>query len=255
MAGPVALITGASSGFGALFAQRFAAHGYDVVLVARREDRLRALAAEIENRYPVTATVVTADLTDPDAPRALREHPSLADVAVVVNNAGFGTAGTFVDTDPQRIADEVAVNVVALTAISRLFLPDVVRNAGVLLNISSTAGYQPIPGLAVYAATKAYVRSLTEAIWKETRGTGARVLAFAPGPSETEFFEAAGSRTFKMGQELLPAQIVDRALKVLDRRNPPPSAIGGWRNALTAVAATHAPRRLMLAVVDRMVKQ
>nr|WP_307724256.1 SDR family oxidoreductase [Cellulomonas hominis] len=252
---PLAVVTGASSGIGTEFARRFAARGHDLVLVARREDRLRALAADLEAEHGVTATVLPVDLADPAGPQAvldgLRSRGLYADA--LVNSAGFGTYGPFAEEDPARVAEELQVNVVALTLLSRLLLPDLAASrAGVLVNVASTAAYQPGPSFAVYAASKAYVRSLTEALWQEHRGTRLRVLALAPGPAETEFFDVAGSDRFRIGQVLTVPEIVDVAFAALDRRDPPPSVVAGRRNALTAAVAQAAPRRLTLRVAGRL---
>lgn len=252
---PVALVTGASSGFGTEFAHRFAARGYDLVLVARRRDRLESLAADLTARHGVTATVLPADLADPAAPAALVAALAAQGVRVhaLVNSAGFGTYGPFLGEDPARIADEVQVNVAALTLLSRLLLPDLVAAPrGILLNVASTAAYQPAPSIAVYSATKAYVRALTEGIWQEHRGTALRVLTLCPGPTETEFFQAAGSEGFKVGQMLTVPQVVDVAFRALDRRSAPPSVVAGWRNKATAVAVGLLPRRLVLGVAGRL---
>ncbi len=252
---PVALVTGASSGFGAEFARRFAERGHDLVLVARRRDRLETLAGELTAAHGGAATVLPTDLADPTGPARLVEdlHARGIRVDVLVNNAGFGTYGPFEGEDPARIADEVQVNVAALTLLSRLLMPDLLAAPrGVLLNVTSTAAYQPGPSLAVYAATKAYVRSLTEALWQEHRGSRLRVLALAPGPTDTEFFEAAGSDKFKVGQMLSVFEVVDVAMRALDRRDPPPSVVAGLQNRLASVAAGLVPRRLALSVVGRM---
>ncbi|WP_255595961.1 SDR family oxidoreductase [Cellulomonas sp. C5510] len=252
---PVAVVTGASSGIGEEFARRFAARGHDLVLVARREDRLTVLGDALAAEHGVSVTVLPVDLADPGGPAevaaGLRRRGLRADA--LVNSAGFGTYGPFATEDPARIAAEVQVNVVALTVLSRLLLPDLVAApAGVLVNVASTAAYQPGPSFAVYAATKAYVRSLTEAIWQEHRGTALRVLSLAPGPTETEFFEVAGSDRFRVGQVLTVAQVVDVAFRALDRRDPPPSVVAGRRNAVAAALAGALPRRLVLRVAGRL---
>ncbi|WP_227424464.1 SDR family NAD(P)-dependent oxidoreductase [Pengzhenrongella sicca] len=249
---------GASSGFGVEFARRFAARGDDLVLVARRSEPMAALAAELLASHGATAHVVPLDLTEPDAPARLLAAVAERDLAVhaLVNSAGFGSFGPFAATDPDRIAREIALNVTAVTVLSRLFLPALLAApAGVLLNVASTAAYLPGPNLAVYAATKAYVRSLTEAIWAETRGTGLTVLALSPGPTQTEFFAAAGSDGFKVGQILTVAEVVDVAFHALGRRNPPPSVVAGPLNKLTAVVAGLVPRRVSLAVARRLTAQ
>lgn len=253
---PVAVVTGASSGIGAEFARRFADRGYDLVLVARRRDRLTALAAELEAEHGATSTVLPADLADPAAPAALVAELVGRGLLVdaLVNSAGFGTYGPFEGEDPERITAQMQVNVAALTLLSRLLLPDLVAaRRGVLVNVASTAAYQPGPSFAVYAASKAYVRSLTEAIWQEHRGSRLRVLALAPGPAETEFFAVAGSERFRVGQVLGVPEIVDIAFRALDRRNPPPSVVAGLRNRVTAVAAGLVPRRVALGVAGRLV--
>lgn len=252
---PVAVVTGASSGIGAEFARRFAARGYDLVLVARRADRLADLAAALEAAHGARSTVLTADLADPAAPAELAAAIAGRGLLVdaLVNSAGFGTYGPFHAADPERVAAEVQVNVTALTLLSRLLLPDLVASRrGILVNVASTAAYQPGPSLAVYAATKAYVRSLTEAVWQEHRGSRLRVLALAPGPAETEFFAVAGSERFRVGQVLPVPQIVDVAFRALDRRDPPPSVVAGLRNRITAALAGALPRRLVLGVAGRL---
>jgi short-subunit dehydrogenase len=252
---PVAVVTGASSGIGTEFARRFAARGYDLVLVARREDRLTDLADRLAADHGAASTVLPTDLTDPGAPAAVAEEIRARGILVdaLVNSAGFGTYGPFVGEDPARVAEEVQVNVAALTLLTRLLLPGLVAAPrGVLVNVASTAAYQPGPSFAVYAATKAYVRSLTEAIWQEHRGTRLRVLCLSPGPAETEFFDVAGSDRFRIGQVLDVPRIVDVAFRALDRRTPPPSVVAGWRNAVTAAVAGALPRRLVLRVAGRL---
>lgn len=213
------------------------------------------LAEQLDAEHGATSTVLPADLADPAAPAALVADLVGRGVLVdaLVNSAGFGTYGRFEDEDPERIAAQVQVNVGALTQLSRLLLPDLVAaRRGVLVNVASTAAYQPGPSFAVYAATKAYVRSLTEAIWQEHRGSRLRVLALAPGPAETEFFAVAGSDRFRVGQVLTVPEIVDVAFRALDRRNPPPSVVAGLRNRVTAVLAGLVPRRVVLGVAGRL---
>lgn len=252
MARPIALVTGASSGFGVSFARRFAAEGYDVVLVARREERLRELADELTG-LGAAAHVVPADLATPEGaagvPVRVRELGLSLDA--LVNNAGFGTHGRFAEEDPARIADEIAVNVTALTLLTRAFLPELIAAGGVLINVSSTSAFQPGPNIAVYAATKAYVRSFTEALWQEAKGTGLRVLNIAPGPSQTEFFQAAGSEAFKVGQVITPQDVIALAFAELGRGAKRPTRIVGVGNAAQALAARFAPTKLTLAVADQ----
>lgn len=198
-----ALITGASMGLGLELARLFAADRHDVVLVARSADRLRTLADELTLAHGVNARVEAADLTDPAAPRALYDRLAADGVRVdfLVNNAGFGSNGRFVDLDRARELDQVQVNVTALTDLTHLFAKDMVaRGFGRVLNVASSAGFQPGPYMAVYYATKAYVVSFSEAVAHELRGTGVTVTAHCPGATATEFAGKAGndkSRLFK----------------------------------------------------------
>src|SRR4249920_2619113 len=178
------IITGASSGLGAEFAARFAARGAGVVLVARREDRLRDLAQKLEREHDVSAVPLALDLGRPDAAAQLRGMLDERGIRVhsLLNNAGFGTKGAFIDSDPERMQQMVALNIATLVSLTREFLPDLVASGdGVLVNLASTAAYQPVPSMAVYAASKAFVLSFTESIAYETRGTGLGVLALSPG--------------------------------------------------------------------------
>ena len=251
----VVLITGASSGFGSTFARRFAKQGADLVLVARRQDRLETLARDLAAAFGTTTTVIAADLSRPGAAQALVDELGERGITVdaLINSAGFGTAGPFAEEDLGRITDEIQVNVTALTQLSLLLLPQLLASpAGLLLNVSSTAAYQPLPNIAVYAATKAFVTALTEAIWQESRGSALQVLALAPGPTQTEFFAAAGSERFKVGQMLTVDQVVDAAFVALGRRSSPPSLVVGGRNRATAFFARLAPARLALLVSARL---
>lgn len=185
-----ALVTGASSGIGEAMVRRLVAGGARVVAVARREDRLHDLADELGS-----VDVLVADLSTSDGVEAVRgQILDLPDLDLVVNNAGFGTYGSFADLDAARLADEVALNVHALTQLSHAALGVMLpRGRGHLLNVSSIAAFQPVPDLAVYAATKAYVLRLSEALHEEVRGTGVHVSALCPGWTRTEFQAVSGS--------------------------------------------------------------
>lgn len=192
-----ALITGPSSGIGLDLAHLFAADGHDVVLVARSEGKLRALAAELESKYNISARVIVADLARPDAPREV--FAAAPPVDVLVNNAGFGTSGRFAETAGRTELEIIQVNVAALTHLTKLFLPQMLeRKRGRILNVASTAAFQPGPLMAVYYASKAYVLSFSEAIAEELRGTGVTVSALCPGPTATGF-----QKTANMGSEAL----------------------------------------------------
>ncbi|MDE2364485.1 MAG: SDR family oxidoreductase [Hyphomicrobiales bacterium] len=190
----VALITGASEGLGVEFARVFAARGHDLALVARRQDKLEALADEIAGRGRPRPLVIALDLAPPEAPQRLREALAAAGASVeyLVNNAGYGLNGAFADLPAEDQTAMVDLNCRALTALTRLFLPDLERHRGGLLNVASIAAFAPGPGMAVYYASKAYVLSLTEALAEELRPAGVRVSALCPGPVLTGFQSRAG---------------------------------------------------------------
>ncbi|MBV8950960.1 MAG: SDR family oxidoreductase, partial [Actinobacteria bacterium] len=191
---PFALVTGASSGIGAELARLAARDGYDLLLVARRGDRLAALADDLSRAHGVDARVTTADLATREGVRAVERALSGAPVEVLVNNAGFGGRGRFaVERDLAADLAMVELNVTSLVHLTGLVLPGMVqRGSGGVLNVASTAGYAPGPLQAVYYATKAFVKSFSEALTEECRGTGVRVTALCPGPVDTEFAAVAG---------------------------------------------------------------
>ncbi|WP_443744260.1 SDR family NAD(P)-dependent oxidoreductase [Sutterella sp.] len=192
---PVALVTGASSGLGAEFARLAAADGFRVILTARRRERLDALAEELERQTSRPMLALPLDLSDPDAPDEILSLLSELNVVpeVLVNNAGFGAFGPMVEMDPERTGRMIDLNVRALTELS-IRIGREMRDCGCgrILNVASTASYQPCPFMGVYGATKAYVRSFTEALAEELRGTSVTATAFSPGPTATEFGAAAG---------------------------------------------------------------
>ncbi|WP_456845859.1 SDR family NAD(P)-dependent oxidoreductase [Cellulomonas sp. P5_C6] len=249
--GTTALVTGASSGLGAEFAHQLAARGADLVLVARRADRLEDLATRIRAQHGAQVRVLPADLTAPGAAGKLRAELDGVHVDTLVNNAGFGHFGDLADTDPTIGADMVQLNVAALVDLTREFLPDLLEGRGALVNIASTAAYQPTPHLAVYGATKAFVLSFTEALSAELRPSGLRVLALSPGATRTEFFDVAG-RDAQLGRMQEAADVVGLAMRALDRRRTPASIVSGRTNRLTATFARISPRRVTLAVSDRL---
>jgi len=244
-----ALITGASSGIGLDLARLFAKDGCDVVLVARSEGKLRELAAELERGGGVTAHVIALDLARPDAAEALVQRLP-GDVDILVNNAGFGVAGPFVETDLAKELEMIQVNIVALTELTKLLLPGMIaRRRGRILNVASTAAFQPGPLMAVYYASKAYVLSLSEALANETEGTGVRVSALCPGPTETGFVAAAGM----VESKLFDANVMDaRSVAVEGYRgmlSGKTIVIPGFRNRLLASGYRFAPRGLITKVV------
>jgi short-subunit dehydrogenase len=189
-----ALVTGASYGIGRELARLCARDGYDLVLVARSKDRLAELEEELRTRHSISVTCVSMDLTEPDAPQKLYEETMRAgiEVAILINNAGYGYAGPFAEGETKMQVDMVQLNVTALTHLTRLFLPSMLsRGRGRILNVASTASFQPGPFMEVYYATKAFVLSLSEALAEELRDSGVTVTVLCPGPTATEFHARA----------------------------------------------------------------
>ena len=226
------IVTGASSGLGAEFARQLAARGANLVLVARRADRLESLAAELTRAHGVTVTTVARDLGTPDAGRTLRAELESRGIYAtgLVNNAGFGTHDAFTDEDPDRLQSMIALNISALVDLSRAYIGPLSRlDNGLLINVASLLGFQPTPFMAVYGATKAFVLSFTESLWEEAHGTSLRVLAVNPGATETEFYAAADQSADFGTKRATPQQVVKVALDTLDRRSAPPSVVTNSR--------------------------
>jgi short-subunit dehydrogenase len=211
MAKETVLITGASSGLGMELAKLFAADGSDLVLVARREERLIELADELKSEHGIEVHVLPKDLSKKTAPKEIFSHLNKENIEidVVVNNAGFGNKGQIADLDTDLQLDMIQVNLVALTHLTRLFITGIIeRGYGGILNVGSLAGFQPGPNLAVYYATKAYVLSFTEALAEEISNPNIKISCLAPGPVKTEFGEKSDledSLLFKMSlMEMAP---------------------------------------------------
>jgi short-subunit dehydrogenase len=199
--GLTALITGGSGGIGLELAKQFAAHGHDLVLTARSRDTLEAVAGTIEGKHAVKVTVIADDLTDPDAPQRLFDAIAAENIHIhfLVNNAGFGLGGEFVDTDIKRELEMVQVNIIALMQLTKMYLPAMVkRKSGHILNLASTAAFQPGPLMSVYYASKAFVLSFSEALDEELRNTGVSVTCLCPGATATKFAETAGVGNSKL---------------------------------------------------------
>lgn len=249
---PVALITGASAGLGTEFAKLFAADKHDLVLVARRRDRLDALAAELSAAHGVKTHVITADLMDPAAPKAILDEVERLglEVEFLVNNAGFGTNGKFWEIDPERERGMVEVNITALVVLTRGLLPGMVkRGRGRVLNVGSTAGFQPGPFMTGYYASKAFVNSFTEALAFELKGTGVTATVSCPGPTTTEFAAVAGndkSNLFKAGGAMTALDVATDAYRAMLKGTP--VAVHGFRNKVSTWAVAASPRSLMTAI-------
>ena len=250
------LITGASSGIGATFARALASRGASLVLVARRRDRLDALATELTAAHGVTATAITQDLGSPAVGVELAAAVASAGLHVtgIINNAGFGTFGDFVDEAPDRLAQEIAVDISAPVQISSAFLPDMVKaGTGFLINVASMAAYTPTPRMAVYGAAKAFMLSFTESLWAENRTTGVTVFALSPGATSTEFNAVVGTDDATAGARMrTPEDVVATALAHLDRRNPGPSVIDGSSNRIGASIGRVMSRRGTVTMMHRL---
>lgn len=250
-----ALITGASSGVGAQFAADLAARGADVVLVARRRERLDELRLRLEREHGVQVTVVPLDLTEPSPGIAIRR--ALDDqgitISMLVNNAGLGSSTPLLGADPGVVRDQIAVNIAALADLTREFLPDLIASGhGVLVNVASMAALQPIPGLAVYAASKTFVHRFTSAIAYEVRDQPVKVLTLVPGATRTEFWQTAGMVETGTSFET-PADVVATALTALARRRTPLVAVSGAGNRFFArlLAVLPISERALLSAASR----
>jgi short-subunit dehydrogenase len=244
---PTALITGASSGIGLEIARVLAAE-HDVVLAARSEAALRELATELGGN----ARVVVSDLSDPAG--AARLAAEVPDVDVLVNNAGFGDFGDFASAAPERIDQMIELNVGAVTRLTRAYLPAMLqRGSGRIMNVASTAAFQPGPLMAVYYATKAYVLSFSEALAEETRGTGVTVTALCPGPTASGFQTAAAMEDSKLvrGRKLpSSASVAEFGVKAMNRGDV--VAVPGLQNKVLAASVRFSPRPVIRRLVHKM---
>ncbi|MFY9487164.1 MAG: SDR family oxidoreductase, partial [Solirubrobacterales bacterium] len=249
------LITGASSGIGAEFARQMAERGYNVTLAARRVDRLTDLAAEIERDHGVKAIAAECDITD-----AAQREKLLADIAgrgervdILINNAGRGADGKFHENPAEFELSQIELNVNALTALTHAVLPAMVeRGNGAVLNVASTAGFQPMPRQATYAATKAFVIAFSEGIGQDLKDTGVSTTVLCPGPTRTEFFGDRQAAMEKSSPGVFWQSAEDCARDGLDgmfkrKRVVIPKAI----NRIGAISATHSPTGITLKVLDR----
>lgn len=254
LAGRTALVTGASSGIGREFARELARRGSNLVLTARSRDRLTELADEVRRDHGVEAVVLVHDLARPGGAQELVDDLTAhrLTIDILVNNAGFGAHGDLVDADPQRLDGMTALNVDAVVALTSRLLPGMVeRRAGAIVNLASTAAYQPLPHMAVYGATKAFVLSFSRALWAETKDAGVAVLALSPGATETEFFRIAGEDA-AVGARRSPEQVVRTAFEALSKGRP--SVVDGLQNALTAWVSPRVPERLTIAITERSLR-
>jgi hypothetical protein len=250
-----ALITGASSGIGLELARLFAGDGYRLVVVARNRGALRELADELYSRHRVEVRVVPKDLSHPSAPVELYQELQEAGVGVdvLVNNAGFGGSGPFLQTDWNHEAEMLQVNIVAVVHLSKLFLPQICAQKGKLLNVGSVAGFLPGPYTAIYYASKAFVLHFTEALAEELRGTGATVTCLCPGPVETNFQKRAHGGGSSRANQRLSMDVCEVArLGYEGMKAGKRVVIPGWKNRLLTNVLRAVPRDTVTRMVGRM---
>jgi short-subunit dehydrogenase len=248
-----ALITGASSGIGVELARLCAQDGYAVILVARRVDRLAALAESLAREYAVAARAIAADLSDATARQSLRDQTRDDGVEILVNNAGFGVNGPFVETDWEAESRLIEVNMTAVAQLTKLFAKDMlVSGSGRILNVGSTAAFVPGPFMAMYYASKAFVVSFSLAVANELQGTGVSVTVLCPGPTRTEFDAAAGMRDSPLfkGPVMTAAEVAREGYAAMMAGKP--EVIAGARNRWMIWLTRLAPRSMLAAATRRL---
>ncbi len=237
-----AIVTGASSGIGAEFARQLAAAGCNVVLVARREERLAVLAQELKAAHAIQARMLVLDLLNPDAAERLASNVADIQVDLLANNAGFGDYGPFAEIDSQRASRMVQLNIQSLVQLSHRFLPDMLaRKQGAIINVASTSAFQAVPFMSLYAATKAFVLHFSEGLWAETRKHGVTVQALCPGFTRTEFFDKASLPASAAFAVTTVEEVVSHSLKALTKGKP--CTVPGWANYLLTLSNRLVSRR------------
>ena len=249
-AGSTVVITGASSGIGQEIARGLARRGYSLTLIARRRDRLDALADELRSGRSISVDVMTLDLTDAAGRASAVERLGSGRVAGLVNSAGFGTNGPFQDLPADRERDQVLLNVLALTELTHAALPSMIgRGSGAVLNLGSIAGFQPLPGAAVYSASKAYVQTFSEAVHEGLHGTGVSCTTLCPGPVPTEWWEVAGENPPGGLAQVSAADVAEAGIEgmLAGKR----VVVPGLMPKLTGLGGRFTPRALLLPALRR----
>jgi short-subunit dehydrogenase len=250
-----AIITGASSGIGEVFARKLAARGRNVLLVARSEDKLITLCNELGRSNSIRAQYVALDLSKPEAPKQLFDEAQERGLFVdlLINNAGFGSMDEFSKLELSRELNMIDLNVKALVELAYRFLkPMIEKHQGAVINVASTAAFQPVPYMATYAATKAFVLSFSEALWEENRTHGVKIMALCPGVTETNFFEAARGEKPPARISQTPEEVVDTALRGLAQGRS--HIISGWTNFFMTQSERLAPRSFVIRLAGRMMR-
>jgi uncharacterized protein len=251
------LVTGASSGIGKALTANFAKDGYDIVMAARSVDKMETLAAELRKQYRITVTVIRADLESDDGAVLLHSAVKSRNITLsaLANNAGYGLFGEFKKTDLRTELAIMRINMESLVILTKLFLPDLLSTKGKIINLASTAAFQPVPTMAVYAATKAFVLSFSEALASELEGTGVAVTAFCPGPTASGFAEKAkmtASAQFK--PKKLPTAIKVAAAGYRAMQRGQRVYIPGVKNVILAQGSRFAPRTFVTRAVKSMMR-
>jgi hypothetical protein len=249
------LITGASGGIGEAFARRLAEEKHNLVLVARSAEKLHQLCDELMLKHQITAHYVALDLTGFEADKKLYEETERHgfEVEWLVNNAGFGSMGDFVELDLERELEMISLNIMALVALTHRYLEKMrSRKSGVVINVSSTASFQAIPYMATYAATKAFVTSFSEALAEENRPHGITVTALCPGPTDTNFFVEAKAIPFSAKGMQTPEEVVEKGLKAA--RAGRPLVVSGLANYIGSILGTIAPDALVTRVIGNVLR-
>jgi len=249
------LITGASSGIGLEFSKVFAKHNHNLILVARSSEALTELKTHLEKNFGVDVKIIIKDLANPNSPGEIYEevHKLGIDVSILVNNAGFGTYGKFLEQDLVVEHEMIQVNIDALTQLTKLFLKDMLaKGRGKILNVASTASFQPGPFMAVYSATKAYVLSFSEALAEELRGTGVTVTTLCPGPTKTNFQKVAKIDGGSLFGKNIPAgkDVAEFGYDAMIQGKR--VAVYGFKNRFLSQASRFLPRKTVTRIVRKM---
>ncbi len=245
------LITGASSGIGAEFARQSAAKGIHLVLVARREEKLRELADQLTAEHGVQCEVIACDLTDRDQRREMMQRIDEKKIVIdlLVNNAGFGMTSTIDETDVAEVTRMLRLNIACLTELTYRYLPSMLqRRCGAVINLASLAAFQPLPYMEVYAASKSYVLHFSESLWAEARSRDVTVLAICPGFTQTDFLVKAGMPLWTHKMTLTPAKVVRRAFRAISSRRQ--YAVPGVLNYFASLLPRFAERRVVVKVAE-----
>ncbi|MGI2190657.1 SDR family NAD(P)-dependent oxidoreductase [Shewanella baltica] len=253
--GKIALITGASSGIGLTFAEHLAARGVSLILVARSQAKLEALADRLTKKHRITTMIIIQDLGEPDACKKIVAKLKEATLSpdLLINNAGFATYGVFDEIPLIRQKEEIYINCIVPIELTHALLPAMLkRGNGAVINVASTAGMQPDPYMAIYGATKAFLLAFSEALWAENRQRGVRVLALCPGATETAFFDVVNAKEASVGKRMSANAVVIIALNALDKNRN--YIISGCNNWLLGQLQRFVTRRRLLIIAEKMLR-